>query len=322
MAPPIKHNLADFRKWLEEERRMAPMGSRGYAGAVSAILSKLEADHSQEAVDRLFSSLSEKSSYGNYLTAWRAYTQYKKSIGFSLPEPRSRRLESSLAPLPPEAISLATALRASGLPAASLNKLCWRHCRPAGNLYRVEDPQRREVVVEVAAMLVEAWRRVTVCDEGLPLFPVEPGVDRPYPLSKLTEQIRNVFLSEDASLPVETAQEEEGPSIAALRAAWVQENGEVEEECPVLVPALPAPSNLSTADLASLLKGPTVPEKRCQLCQQDYKWHAESWELMDGTLAGCAREEDTDRKKCPRCTGNCPGRHYFVGFVPGKSTPS
>lgn len=304
MAPPIKHDLSDFRSWLATERNMAPVGTRGYAGAVSAVLSKLAGDHSPEAITRLFAQLQEKPSYSNYRTAWRAYTEYKKSKGHVLSLPVSEKEVAQPAPLPSSALSLAIALRAAGLTATELQAATWDLVQPNGPVCVVGAGERE---VLVTTDLVSAWQEVSGSKTG-PLFPSVPGSTRPYSARSLAEQIRNALLQEDASLE-EATTPAANVSLEDLRAAWIAQNGLPAEE----EPEDEASGNLSAMDLVRMLERESAPDA-CRICGFSLATHGESDGLQDGSLYGCAKEEGQDAVSCVLCRGKCPGKHYFEPF--------
>lgn len=304
MAPPIKHDLTDFRSWLAEERNMAPVGTRGYAGAVSAVLTRLAGDHSPEAITRLFAQLQDKPSYSNYRTAWRAYAEYKKASGQALALPVSEKEVAQPAPLPPAALSLAIALRAAGLSAVELQGITWEQLRTNGQICHVAVVDRE---IRVTTDLVQSWQEASGLTSG-PLFPSTLGSTRPYSARALAEQIRNALLQEDASLVAATTPAA-NVSLEDLRAAWIAENGSPKEE----ESEEEAAGTLSSLDLVRMLEQETSPDA-CRICGFSLATHGESDGLQDGSLYGCAQEEGRNPSSCVLCRGKCPGKHYFSHF--------
>jgi hypothetical protein len=190
------HDLAPFREWLEEDRLVTPVTSRSYSAVVSAILTSLDDDLSQESIDLAFAPRVGQSSYANYKTGWKAFTEFAFEKGATVPMPtKPKKVKSEAAPIPEEGLKVAASLREQKMAPASLRALNWHHVQSARvdtSCYEVVDPYRPAAFVLVPKLILDPWKelRATEGGEDLPLFSEMRGARMRYPTKHLMRQVK------------------------------------------------------------------------------------------------------------------------------------
>ena len=270
MARKPQHDLTDFTEWLEENRLVSPTTSRSYAGVVSAVLTALDEDISQETIDKVFLPRRGRSSYANYRTGWKAFVEFAQENGVTLPQPSKEEREVTVDPLSPEALALAVYLRSMKVSPSALRGLCWRHIKPSPTdptSYDVFDPYRPSLAITTPKELVDA---LGTWGGDLPVFAEVPGSKVRYPVKLLVQQVKAERAKQQPANPKATEARSSGAAVTVeqLRAAYKNKHTEEQEEAGAAIPvelidSLPPGEQEvghSTTDLMNLLeKGVPLP---------------------------------------------------------------
>lgn len=283
------HDMTEFKDWLEEDRLVQPTTSRSYSAVVSAILTAMNDEVTQENLDAVFEPRRGNSSYANYRTAWKAFHEFAFERGVTLPTPAKKVVEREVDSLPDAGLRLASLFRENKFSPATLRALTWKHIAPSQretDCYDVYDPYRPASSMLVPASIVDPWRALWEVpgQPDLPLFSEVKGSRVRYPTKLLMRHIKryNAGEKEGAKAGVVPRSTGAAVSVDELREAQAQRLAEAQQRTKdgggaalVLDDKEEASQEITpshtTADLMAIIESGPTPDQPDQPDQPDPK---------------------------------------------------
>lgn len=182
-------DLADFQKWMIDERGYARSTSSAYASSVRRIIRMLNGPPTREGLDRVLATEPLASYPSQYRSTWKRFTEYCRARGLEIETPTPAETTAVEAFVIPDQIAdhLNYVLQTTELTYKQLVKLRFEHIdmKPTrgGTWVRIPDTKGDYIQVshpEVVPRIL-AWAHPDGPNEKSPLVPAHPGDSEPMP---------------------------------------------------------------------------------------------------------------------------------------------